>query len=628
MSEYKGIKGFQVQTRTSDPVPFAQAVADDPYVGSWSSGGNMNVARYMFGGNGTQTAALASGGVTPAGLNRAESEEYDGSSWTEGNDLNTGRYGNRNSGTQTAALTISGKTYPPGASLANVESYDGSSYTEVGDVNTARINAAAFGTSTASFFVGGDTQPNSFQSVVESWNGSAWTETTDLNTARNGPGGDGVTTNAIVSGGSNPGSTEGIGSTEQWNGSAWTEVADLNQVRYFADITGVYNTAIIIGGVDAPSPGKLANTESWDNSSWTEVNDLSTARRQGAAGGTSTLSVFFGGEPPTSDATEEWAFSGVQPGDEAGYSNAIIGDFYYNSTTGQFKNVSSGVGSWASGGNLNGGRYGIMGAGTLTAGLAMGGTFQPSDTTKNTAETYNGISWTNAPTLPGNIRDGGSWGVQTSAVQVGGSTSPGATPFGSTAYEFDGSSFSNGGSLNTARRYNAGAGAASTAGITFGGGNPGPYVAITESYDGSTFTEVADLNTARNYLGAAGTQTAAIAAGGNTGSDVANVELWDGSSWTETTDINTARGFASPSAGMGSQTAAIVVSGNPNNVESWDGTSWTEIADLGTSRSSGHTVGFNSTSAGMYFGGSPNSYATYTEEWDQPDFQIKSVTTS
>ena len=119
--------------------------------------------------------------------------------------------------------------------------------------------------------------------------------------------------------------------------------------------------------------------------------------------------------------------------------------------------------------------------------------------------------------------------------------------------------------------------------LTFGGGNPGPYVAITESYDGSTFTEVADLNTARNYLGAAGTQTAAIAAGGNTGSDVANVELWDGSSWTETTDINTARVFSSPSAGMGSSTAAIVVSGDPNNVESWDGTSWTASGNYGTS---------------------------------------------
>ena len=45
MSEYKGIKGFQVQTRSEDPTPYAQALADNPYAGTWSSGGNLNTAR-------------------------------------------------------------------------------------------------------------------------------------------------------------------------------------------------------------------------------------------------------------------------------------------------------------------------------------------------------------------------------------------------------------------------------------------------------------------------------------------------------------------------------------------------------------------------------------------------------
>ena len=57
MSEYKGIKGFQVQTRTEDPTPYAQALADNPYAGSWASGGNLNQARTYSGasGLGTQT---------------------------------------------------------------------------------------------------------------------------------------------------------------------------------------------------------------------------------------------------------------------------------------------------------------------------------------------------------------------------------------------------------------------------------------------------------------------------------------------------------------------------------------------------------------------------------------------
>ena len=64
MSEYKGIKGFQVQTRTDDPVPYAQALSDNPYVGAWSSGGAMNTAKYGVtnGTCGIQTAAISAGG--------------------------------------------------------------------------------------------------------------------------------------------------------------------------------------------------------------------------------------------------------------------------------------------------------------------------------------------------------------------------------------------------------------------------------------------------------------------------------------------------------------------------------------------------------------------------------------
>ena len=63
MSEYKGIKGFQVQTRTEDPTPYAQALADNPYAGAWGSGGALNTAKQQMAGAGTtHTAALAIGG--------------------------------------------------------------------------------------------------------------------------------------------------------------------------------------------------------------------------------------------------------------------------------------------------------------------------------------------------------------------------------------------------------------------------------------------------------------------------------------------------------------------------------------------------------------------------------------
>ena len=66
MSNYKGIKGFQVQTRTEDPSPFAQAIANNPYAGAWSSGGDLNSARSKYAGTGgTLTSGIVAGGLMP-----------------------------------------------------------------------------------------------------------------------------------------------------------------------------------------------------------------------------------------------------------------------------------------------------------------------------------------------------------------------------------------------------------------------------------------------------------------------------------------------------------------------------------------------------------------------------------
>ena len=99
-------------------------------------------------------------------------------------------------------------------------------------------------------------------------------------------------------------------------------------------------------------------TEDWNGSAWTEVADLATGREQHHGSGSSTSGLAFGGStsPGVTAATEEWTFSGVQPTDAANYANAITGDFYYNSTTGQFKTVNTGgapIGAFSSGGDLN-----------------------------------------------------------------------------------------------------------------------------------------------------------------------------------------------------------------------------------------------------------------------------------
>jgi len=79
MATLKQIKGTAIQFLDADPVQ---------YVGSWSSGGNLNTARRGLGGAGSSnTAILVYGGDAPPFS--AANEQYDGTSWTEKGDLNT-----------------------------------------------------------------------------------------------------------------------------------------------------------------------------------------------------------------------------------------------------------------------------------------------------------------------------------------------------------------------------------------------------------------------------------------------------------------------------------------------------------------------------------------------------------
>ena len=84
MAKYSDIKGFTVQTLSSDTA--ASAIT----AGSWASGGALNTARGQGGGAGvSQTATVVFGGQEPTAS--AKTESYNGSSWTELNDLNTAR---------------------------------------------------------------------------------------------------------------------------------------------------------------------------------------------------------------------------------------------------------------------------------------------------------------------------------------------------------------------------------------------------------------------------------------------------------------------------------------------------------------------------------------------------------
>ena len=74
MTDFKGIRGWKVQTLSTDPTA---SIVD---TGSWASGGSSNTNHANAGGAGTQTSALAFGAESSPYV---QVEEYNGSSWSE-----------------------------------------------------------------------------------------------------------------------------------------------------------------------------------------------------------------------------------------------------------------------------------------------------------------------------------------------------------------------------------------------------------------------------------------------------------------------------------------------------------------------------------------------------------------
>ena len=634
MSEYKGIKGFQVQTRTEDPVPYAQALADNPYAGTWSSGGDLNTARYGVGGVGIQTAALSISGYNTANVTNVES--YNGSSWTEVADVSTARRFAGSGGTYTSAFLAGGHDGSPGYSGAT-EEYGGSSWTAGGALGTARRDLAGGGTLTAGIVFGGN-EPG-FSNKTEEYDGSSWTAGGTLPSAIYAHAGTGTQTAALSFGGSTtspvvPGIT---GSTAEYNGSSWTSGGTMNTGRYFLSGSGTQTSALAFGGV---APGSTTGaTESYDGTSWTEVNDLATARYGlGGGGPSNTVSIAFAGDVPGTGLanTEEWTFSGIQPTDPAvGYADAITGDFYYNSTTGQFKQVNTGgapIGTWASVSSMNTARGRLGGFGTATAAIGAGGVLPPNGVT-DVVESWNGTAWTEVAEINTSRNTGHfQFGTSTNGIIAGGSTTGPGVPTLTIVESWNGSAWTETGDLNKAKNGGAASGTY-TAGVIFGGyfmpASPAyTILAETETWNGSAWTEVNDLNSSRytNAAAIGGPSTATITFGRANESPDSIVESWDGTNWTEVGDLN--EGRESP-GGAGTQTAAMAFGGTPNAAlnEIWNGSSWTEANDLGTGRSQVGNAGATNTSA-LAFGGASPGYTNVAEQFTAADFLIKTVTTS
>jgi hypothetical protein len=322
MTAYTGIQGQNILIVSSDPAnPTEGQIWYNSTsnllkgyafaTGTWASGGNLNTARYVAGGAGTQTAGLGFGGYTAPGQTSA-TEKYNGTSWTSVSSMSNPSYSMGSLGTQTAALSLGG-TNPTG----QTESYNGTTWTAGGARSTRYSASGAAGTQTAGLGFGNYVVPTtSVNGQTESYNGSTWTTLpATMNTARAARFSMGATsTAALAVGGFSPSPPGKFSNVESWNGSTWTNTTALPVARSGFGVSGTQTLGVIFGGSDPVNP-KLATSLEWNGTAWSAGGSMSTSRDSltGSPAGTQALALAFAGNltpnSPT-NATEEYTGGG------------------------------------------------------------------------------------------------------------------------------------------------------------------------------------------------------------------------------------------------------------------------------------------------------------------------------
>ena len=605
MAEYESIHGTKVKYLSSDPTLDSSTEGQVWYnstsgtnkslvqIKAWRAGGTMPTATNNNGSatQGTQTASLSFGG----GATTSQTIEYNGYAWTTSGNLGTGRFVLSGAGVQTAALGFGGYRHPPGVFENATEEYDGSSWTAGGNLGTARASMGGNGTQTAALAVTG--APLSPGTQCEEYGGTSWTAGGAYPVAQQSIAVAGPQTAALGAGGISGGPENGSTLVCNYDGSSWTVVSGtIPNGQNRAAYAGTQTHAVVFGGnINTPppagpgTPGIVTTaTNEWDGSTFTITANMATARQSYAGAGTATSAIGFAGDknPGASDDTEE-----------------------YNSNINALTKAA-----WSSGGSIpTSHRDGFVGSiGTLDAGIAFGG-----EPLNSEAYLYNGTSWTDSgATMGTNVRLGAGMGTQTAAGSAGGNASVGYSQTG-VFQNFNGSSWSEGPDMVTARAGAAGAGTLTAALASSGTSTSNTIVGDTEEYNGSSWSEQNNTGTARIYFSGCGTQTAALIFGGSTTSPApftptANTEEYNGTSWTAGGALITPLGVHGAS---GTQTAALGFGGTPTiaggagsgyqNVQKYDGTSWSRTASMANAQNAFRGTG--GTLTGTYAGGGYNA---------------------
>jgi hypothetical protein len=630
MSDYESIRGTRVKYLTSDPTLDSSTEGQVWYNSTtgankslvqfkaWSSGGDLATPRRYLAGCGTQTLALAFGGLNP-GSNLNSTEEYNGFTWVPGGNLTTAVGRNAGAGTQTAGLSFGGQS----TTITNqTEEYDGSSWTTGGAMNTGRSLLAGAGLQTAGLAFGGN-EP-ALSNKTEEYDGSSWTASGTLNTARKILAGCGTQTAGLAFGGT-PGSGN-LADTEEYNGSSWTASNDLNTAGHGLAGAGTQDNALAFAGSGRPTA-----TEEYDGTNWsTSSATLANGRQLLGGAGTRAAGLGFGGYGvPFGAKTEEynstidtftaaaWSSGGNLPSAKRTMGSSKGGNINSSLFFGG-DNLPMGAGqpqvntteeyngtSWSGGGNVGNPVSGTTGAGTQTAmigatGYSTGSPWQTAGAAyiANAFE-YDGSSWSNVTAVPTTGVGLNSFGTQTASVfgggAQGGSPGPEASNRSTTYHEYNGTSWTSGGSSNNVHGRTQSAAGVLTAGIVFAGVDPTGRGDSLETYNGTTWTEESNGLFEGAGMGGFGTQTNFVAAGGA----IAPIPSSPGTTGYNTATVN------------------------------WNGTAMTATATTATNHMYTAGDGTSGTTSG-FIGGGSSAYAsntTSTEEYTEATAPVATAST-
>ena len=294
------------------------------------------------------------------------------------------------------------------------------------------------------------------------------------------------------------------------------------------------------------------------------------------------------------------------------------GQIWYDSTNGNFKLQQFSSGTWSAGGALPTALYANSGSGSTPAGFSLGGGTGPVPSYVTSANTYDGTSWTGAPSMPFSSAYAGACGTIPTTMYVGGDGNPpglSATYNGSAwtaqpALGFDGYQIKAAG--NSANAFAA----------------MGVYSANGYNWNGSSWTSAGAVPQQSYNTTAIGTHNDVSFLAGYAlppGSASTLHQHWDGSSWS----IRTAMPVGGGVGGVGSNlapTGDFWANGSKTVTLKWDGSSWTTTGSLSTGRDSGASSGASS-SEGFIAGGNAPPHVTNTEEFAS-GVLTKTITTS